>query len=313
MISLHNKYKVIQILDSVLGAGKDLKENERVHYCPFCHHAKMKMNVNVETGKFHCWVCDAKGTRIYSLLKQLNVEGNVLHKITEIYGNDYITIASDNEPKIELRLPVEFVSLTKIDNSFNPIYKRAMFYLKKRGITPEDIIKYNIGYCKTGLYAGRLIIPSYDEHGTLNYFIARTVFDNEDYKYKNPPVSKDIVALGNQINWNSDVVISEGIFDAMAIKRNVIPIFGKYLSKQLQEKIIMENPPNIIVCLDNDAIDGSIKIIEFLLKHNINVKFVNLPKNSDPSEVGFSNITKLIRDAKHIDFSSLISLKIGLI
>jgi len=309
MISLHNKYKVIQILDSVLGAGKDLKENERVHYCPFCHHAKMKMNVNVETGKFHCWVCDAKGTRIYSLLKQLNVEGNVLHKITEIYGNDYITIASDNEPKIELRLPVEFVSLTKIDNSFNPIYKRAMFYLKKRGITPEDIIKYNIGYCKTGLYAGRLIIPSYDEHGTLNYFIARTVFDNEDYKYKNPPVSKDIVALENQINWKEPITLVEGMFDAMAVKRNAIPIFGKFIPKKLMAKIFQNGVTDIYIMLDADAQKQALHYTNYFIEQGIRTKNI-IPQKKDASEMGFSNVTKTIRDTEPTDYSDIISQKL---
>ncbi len=41
---------------------------------------------------------------------------------------------------------------------------------------PEDIIKYNIGFCNEGPYGGRVIIPSYDDNGKLNYFIAR------DYK-----------------------------------------------------------------------------------------------------------------------------------
>lgn len=309
MHSLHDKQKVLTILNGVLGVPDNGKIDEHIYYCPFCHHHKKKMNVNIENQKWHCWVCDAKGTRIYSLLKQLNVEANVLHKITEIYGNDYITITSDNEPKIELRLPAEFTSLTKIDTSFNPIYKRAMFYVKQRGITPEDIIKYNIGYCKTGLYAGRLIIPSYDEHGTLNYFIARTIFDNEDYKYKNPPVSKDIVALENQINWKEPITICEGMFDAMAIKRNAIPIFGKFIPKKLMGKIFENDVNDIYIMLDADAQQQALHYTNYFTQQGIRTKNI-IPQKKDASEMGFSNVTETIRNTERTDFSDIISQKL---
>lgn len=309
MHSLHDKQKVLTILNGVLGVPDNGKIDEHIYYCPFCHHHKKKMNVNVENQKWHCWVCDAKGTRIYSLLKQLNVEVNVLHKITEIYGNDYITVASDNEPKIELRLPAEFTSLTKIDTSFNPIYKRAMFYVKKRGLTPEDIIKYNIGYCKTGLYAGRIIIPSYDEHGTLNYFIARTIFDNEDYKYKNPPVSKDIIALENQINWKEPITICEGMFDAMAIKRNAIPIFGKFIPKKLMGKIFENDVNDIYIMLDADAQQQALHYTNYFTQQGIRTKNI-IPQKKDASEMGFSNVTETIRNTERTDFSDIISQKL---
>ena len=200
MPSLHEKLKVLNIINSVLGVPDNGKIDEHIYYCPFCHHHKKKMNVNVDNQKWHCWVCDAKGTHLKGLLSKLNVGKKQLHTIKEIYGDDYITIAPKDKQEIELRLPPEFISLTIKDASFNPMYKRAMIDMKNRGITEADIIRYNIGYCKTGLYAGRLIIPSYDENNVLNYFIARTVFEDNEYKYKNPPVSKNVVALENSIH-----------------------------------------------------------------------------------------------------------------
>jgi hypothetical protein len=50
--------------------------------------------------------------------------------------------------------------------------------LKSRGITKNDIEKYNIGYCETGRYAKMIIIPSYDENGQLNYFTGRSFEKN---------------------------------------------------------------------------------------------------------------------------------------
>ena len=75
-----------------------------------------------------------------------------------------------------------------------------MKYIKNRGITNKDIIKYNIGYCEDGEYRNRIIIPSYDSNGNLNYFVGRDFYDSK-LKYKNPKVSKDIIGFDLFINW----------------------------------------------------------------------------------------------------------------
>jgi len=313
MISQIDKSKIIVILDSVLGSGRSLKKDEQLYYCPFCHHSKMKMNINIQTQQFHCWVCDAKGKSLYSLLRKLNVDKHKISEINKIYGNDYVTVSHSDDVKIELRLPKEFKSALKKPKTFNPMYTNVKYYLNSRGITKSDIIKYNIGYCDSGIYSGRIIIPSYTADNKLNYFISRTIYEDETYKYKNPPVSKNVIALDNQINWSEGLVIVEGVYDAIAVKRNVIPIFGKFLSDELKNKILIKRPPSVTICLDNDAIDGSIKIIEFLLKNHIIVKFAKLPRDSDPSELGFSEMRKILNNSKIMNFSSLISLKIGVI
>ena len=55
---------------------------------------------------------------------------------------------------------------------------------------------------------------------------------------KNPQVSKDIVGFELHINWNYPVCLVEGAFDAIAIKRNAIPLFGKTIPDQLKHRII---------------------------------------------------------------------------
>lgn len=267
------------------------------------------MNVNVENGQFHCWVCDAKGRSIYSLLKRLNVENNTLLKITEIYGDDYITMESSGESEIELRLPEEFKSLTKEPTGFDPLYKHVLIYAKKRGITKSDIIRYNIGYCNSGIYSGRMIIPSYDENNKLNYFIARTIYDDEDYKYKNPPVSKDIVALENQINWNEPITLVEGIFDAMSIKRNAIPIFGKFIPKLLMKKIFETGVSDIYIMLDMDAQKQALHYTNYFSQQGIRTRNI-IPQKKDASEMGFSSVTETIRNTELTDYSDIISQKL---
>ena len=96
--------------------------------------------------------------------------------------------------------------------------RHALAFLKKRNITESDIIKYNIGYCSTGKYRNRIVIPTYSKDGTLNYFTARSFEPDSTYKYMNPETSRDVIANEHLINWNIPIILCEGLFDAMAIK-----------------------------------------------------------------------------------------------
>ena len=68
-----------------------------------------------------------------------------------------------------------------------------------------DIKKYKIGYCEDGLYQHRIIIPSYDDDGVLNYFVGRSYMES-GMKYKNPNVSKDVVGFDYFIAWSKPIV-----------------------------------------------------------------------------------------------------------
>ena len=171
MLSHHEKQQVITVLDEVLGVGTSMKNDEQAHYCPFCHHHKKKLQINLKTQYWHCWVCDSKGRKIQRLLKRLHVDSRKLRKIYEIYGDDYVVYSKDTEDeKVELRLPNEFQSLLKEPKGLNPTFRKVKEYARKRGITTRDIKRYNIGYCD-GVIFNRIIIPSYDNDNRLNYFI----------------------------------------------------------------------------------------------------------------------------------------------
>ena len=312
MLSHHDKQKISNILSEVLSAysvGKT--SDEHIHFCPFCSHHKKKLNINIESGKYHCWVCDAKGSNISYLLKKLNVDRNKIDIANKIYGNVNYKSTESTE-KIQLSLPKEFISLTKVPTEFNPQYKRAKIYLKGRGITDSDIIKYNIGYCKNGIYSGRIIIPSYDESGSLNYFISRTFFENEPYKYKNPPISKNIVALGHQIDWSQEITIVEGAFDAIAVKRNVIPLFGKFIPKELMDAILINKVTHINILLDEDAQEQALKYAEYFSKQGISVTNI-IPTDKDPADMGFSAINKIIKSSKKSNFTDIVLQKLNLL
>ena len=310
MLSSKNKLTVISVLDSVLGTGSSLKGNEQAHHCPFCHHHKKKLQVNLDTQYWHCWVCDSKGRSIESLLRKLHVDKHQLSKIVHIYGEYRPSTSETNEEVVNLTLPKEFKPLYNKPKSINPAYNNAIYYLNQRNIKMDDILKYNIGYCEDGLYGGRIIIPSYNEDGNLNYFVAPSYYEDEPYKYKNPPVSRDVIVFDNQINWDEPIVLVEGVFDSFSVKRNVIPILGKFIPRSLKKKIFEKGVKEITIVLDSDAISDSTKHTEFFMKNGIKVKNV-IPTDKDAGEMGFEAVKELITQTEETGWDSLILTKLN--
>ena len=313
MITESNKRTIIDVLNSVLGIGTPLKGNEHSHHCPFCHHHKKKLQVNLVTQKWHCWVCNAKGRRLVSLLKRLHADEYQIQKIYDIYGDSTsLGDLQEEEQEIELQLPAEFKPLYFSYHKWNPVYKQALHYLKQRGITTEDIIRYNIGYCEEGMYAGRIIIPSYDARYRLNYFIARSFYDNETMKYKNPPVSRNVIMFENQIDWSQPITLVEGVFDAFSIKRNAIPILGKFIPRKLKEKIFEEQVQELYFMLDADAIEDSIKYTNYFMRNNIKVKNI-IPEDGDIADLGFEKSVTLQKTHPYSGWDQLVLDKLKII
>ena len=302
--------KIVYLLDRVIGSkGQKLKKpNEYMYWSPFVVHHKPKLQVNIVTGKWHCWVSNAGGHNLFQLFKKLNATNDQfteLRGIVDEISYGYESKEVRKEGKVEL--PKEFLSLVYKHPS--PVYKNAMVYLQRRGITYEDILKYNIGYCDQGLYTNRVIIPSYDEDGKLNFFVGRDIFESK-MKYRNSPTSKDVVGFELFINWDEPIVLCEGPFDAIAIKRNVIPLFGKTILSNLRRKIIEKKVKQVYISLDRDAFQDSLKMVEEFMKNNIDVYFVNLPEK-DPSDLGFENVIPLLKETEKMKFSDLMRYKLN--
>jgi len=306
-----DKNTVISTLSNALGSYSALKGNELAFYCPFCNHHKQKLQVNTETQKWHCWTCNSGGKKLTSLLRKLDVDRKTISIIREIYGDsNWTPQQEDAETKVFISLPKEFISLAEEPKGFNPEYKNAMYYLTQRGITIKDIIKYNIGYCKEGLYAQRVIIPSYNSDGSLNYFVSRSYYPENKMKYKNPPISKNIICFESQVNWKEPIILCEGVFDALTINRNAIPLLGKFPSKQLFEKIFMSGVNDIIISLDNDAMTEALKAAEYFRKNGINVKMMYL-KDKDAADMGYENFYEELKKTKEFNSEELLLMKIN--
>ena len=308
--------KLLQLLESVLGKGKSTSGNNVAFFSPFTSHYKPKLEIDINTtsdgqNAWHCWISDKKGRSINSLFKQMNLGKQYFEQLSKIIQSAKYKNFDTEEKVVEIiALPEDYRPLWKPKKT--PDFRNAMSYLKKRGVTIFDILKYRIGYCESGEYSGKIIIPSYDCTGQLNYFVSRAYYEADKYKHKNPKISKDIIGFDLTINWEEPIVLCEGSFDAIAIKRNAIPLFGKIIQPNLQKKIIEKRVKDIYICLDEDAIRNALSIAEKFMGEGLNVYFIEL-KEQDASDLGFRRITEIIENTGVMTFEKLMQLQIGLL
>jgi len=303
---------LINLVDSVLGGGKRTARGNKAYHCPYCNHHKPKLEVNFSQNKkgynpWHCWVCDKKGSRISSLFKKISASAEKFEELKKLIGSE--VEVKREKSAVQLKLPQEYKPIL---GSKDILARHAFSYLKKRGITIDDIEKYNIGYCETGRYAKMVIIPSYDESGNLNYFTGRSFEKDPFVKYRNPEVSRDIVPFELFINWNIPLVLCEGPFDAIAIKRNAIPLLGKNIQQNLMKKIVTSKVEKIYIALDTDAQKQAVKFAEYFINEGKEVYFMDLD-DKDPSEMGFEKFTNLIQNTYPIDQYGLMERKLQLL
>lgn len=292
--------------------GRLRKGNNIQLHCPFCHHRKRKLEVCLDTQEWHCWVCNVKGRSIHGLFRKMNVGENLTGRLQKVLPRESVNRSVDSIEEAVVRpvqLPEEFKSL--LDESKSIGYKMAVRYARKRKLTNLDIIKYNIGYCETGEYKDRLIFPSYDDENRLNFFTARSYFDDVYLKYKNPEADRNIVGFENLIDFRFPITLCEGPLDAIAIKRNVTPLFGKFPSAKLMRKLMSDLVREIFIVLDDDALQSAIDLAETFLAAGKIVHLVNL-KGKDPNVLGFCEVTRQIRETPILEFSDLMRLKLKL-
>ncbi len=279
--------KKLKILREVLGDSYR-SNSEILFHCPKCEHHKKKLSVNLPKDVFKCWVCDYSGRSLYRLVRRYGTYKN-RSDWTALTSQVDIKLFSEklfNEEEVveqDVPLPKEFISLANKNLPATATY--ALNYLYSRGLTKSDIVRWKIGYCFEGEYESRVIVPSFSLSGDPNYFTARSYSDDWK-KYKNPPAKKDIVFNHLYLDFDEDLIITEGIFDAIIAGPNAVPILGSTLrenSKLFQE--IAKNDTPVYIALDPDAEKKAMRLISDLLKYGIEIYKVDISPYSDVGEM----------------------------
>lgn len=293
-----------KIISDILGYYRRVG-NEHLYHCPFCGHHKKKLSVNFAIGAFKCWVCDTRGKNIYRIVRKFGTYQQ-RQKYLELQGrldlSEFENIFKEiNEEAVEqiVDLPKEFVSLA---NRYLPASsKRAIGYLNSRGISKRDIQLWKIGYCPQGRYGGRVIIPSFNSGGDINYFISRSYVGHQR-KYLNPSASKDFIFNELYIDWDEPVILVEGVFDAIVAGTNAIPILGSTLrpqSKLFQALAINDTP--VYMALDEDAEKKAGQMIKNMLQYNMEVFKIDTSTVEDVGSMNSEQFAMAMHGAEPID------------
>lgn len=302
-----NMEEKMRIAHQILGSSRKSRD-EYLFSCPFCNHHKKKLSINFGKGYWKCWVCDTRGKNIYRLIRKfgsyqqrqkwLELEGRLdLNEFENIFAemNDY------TEEQV-IDLPDEFISLC--NKRLPRSSQRPLQYLKQRGISKKEIIKWKIGYCDSGRFGGRIIIPSFNNDGNVNYFIARSYVGHQR-KYLNPRAEKDIIFNQLSIDWDSPVILVEGVFDAIVAGENAIPILGSTLrdTTKLFQAIAINDTP-VYLALDEDAKKKTGQIVKNMLKYDIELLKIDTSGCEDVGSMTTEIFNQRKANAESVDYDN---------
>ena len=305
-----NKTKAKKILHETLGNYSD-KGSELLFACPSCGHHKRKFSVNLDKNVFKCWICDYYGRNIRRIVRRFGsylqlqkwdqiTDRTDLSRFSELFMEEG---PSAGEAKLEL--PEEFVSLANKELPLSA--NQPLRYLHSRGVTKMDIVRWKIGFCYDGIYGGRIVVPSFGITGHPNYFVSRTYTDHR-MKYKNPSASKNVVFNDLFINWNDDLTIVEGVFDAINAG-NAVPILGSTLREDsdLLRKIVRNDTP-CYIALDPDAANKERRVIQTLLRYDVELYKIDVSGYDDVGSMPKNVFAERKRASKYIDRDNYLLL-----
>lgn len=297
------KSEIVDILNKQLGAGYVNTNGESIHRCPFCKHSKKKLQIEIETQYWHCWICNSKGRSIISLLNKINTPEYLIEEIRRLLPKKQISTSSKKSKYEPLELPKEYKSLSIKSESY--LYKKCISYLMGRGFKLCDILKYNLGYCTSGKFENMIIIPSYNKHGNLNFYTGHS-FINSSIKFRNPEIDRNVIGFESTLAETERIILVESPFDAITVGRNAIPLFGKVLSDELKNYIIESNINEIVICLDGDALKSAMSTCNYLMALGKKVFLVELDFEIDPNDLGHEDSWKKIESAEILTESSAL-------
>lgn len=308
-----------EIIDNIFHNDvRGINESEQLQTnCPKCQEKEGlsypdgKYNLEINTAKrvFRCWKCDEPkfAGSLGRLIKTLG--SDLDYEVYKSYASVFIDYDNYEDEKefVKVSLPQEIIFFSQMNPNDPEHYEAYNYLVNERLITRDIILKFRLGFCIEGKYAGRIIVPSYDEDGEVNFFIGRS-YRKSKYPYLMPKVNKGLFIFNEgHIDWDSTVYLVEGVFEMLSFPINTIPLLGKDLLDALYFKL-KNKKPNVVIILDPDAyksaIDLFFKVRNIYSDEEERVKVVKLPNNDDLDELrkkrGMDEILKAVKTAKKL-------------
>jgi len=309
---VHSLTDKIKFYESIFGRGRI--SNNGVNFdvrCPICaplDTSKKKLAIRTSDDANHCWVCGWKARSLAPLLRKYGTQEH-LNAYRELTGHngksDLITAEIDKVQKIEL--PKDFRLLTLASN-MDPDVKAAWRYLYSRGLTDHDAWYFKFGVSDETRWKRRVIMPSFDSRGELNYFAARAIDKNRKPKYDNPDADKNPIVF-NEINidWTKRLTLVEGPFDLVKCPENATALLGSDLDErhEVLNQILLHNTP-VALALDGDMWNKKMpKIVKKLQEYDVDVVVVDVRPWGDPGNMSKAEFEKALSDAKPLEWNDI--------
>jgi DNA primase len=301
----------VEILVRVLGPCQvDRRGINAAFRCPDCGNSKkQKFVVKLDTGQYHCWVCEAKGASVAKILRKTSPEiAAKWESVTGVYQRQFIDEVV-LPPKVEM--PIGFRLLAESFESNDPDTRACVDYVMNRGLGLRDMWYFRLGCVRKGRLARRVIMPSFDGDGKLNYWTARSI-DNVSYgKYVNPSVPRgEFIFNELNIDWRQEVTLVEGPFDLTKCDTNSTAILGSNMSRKsaLFQGITRSRTP-VVLALDSDMPEKQHKWAKALSEFDVSVRIMDLNGHKDVGEMTKEQFLEAKKKAKHWNkFQGIINL-----
>lgn len=302
MTSLEKKLSLLRRAFGEPTVSRDGKE--ALFFCPQCKKSgkkKKKLSIRIEDGVYHCWVCELKGKSLIHLFGQYCPSLQESLRDTSYFrgnvGRSEPESVSDVKP--EVLVPPGFVLLGASTSHVDPDIKDCIKYCYSRGLTLADLWYFKLGACTAGKLRRRVIFPSFDAEGKLNYFTARSIDPVDRMKYINSRVPKvDVIFNEINIDWSRTLTLVEGPFDMTKSPDNSTCLLGSSMSKDSALfKMIVRHSTPVVLALDYDARKKSHTIAKLLTAYGIDVKTVEVPSDRDLGDMTKLECESLVKCA----------------
>lgn len=323
---MHTRGQVIQFIEKIFGPAKLSNGGLNVSVvcpnrnCPSVSRNKKKLVIRTDNFLVHCWVCGIKSKNLYNILRKY-IPGATTEFRETFLGSKEINLIDDIEENYveELRLPKGFILLAEVMNDSSTEIKQAIWYLKHR----RKILDRDFWYFKYGItlederYKNRIIIPSFDEEGDLNFFTTRSIRDKISLKSVHCNQAKRTGMAFNEINvdWSEELTIVEGPFDLVRCNDNATCMLGSDLDENhyLFQKIV-ENHTPVVLAYDDDAIVKMYNTANLLSQYNVPVRIFDLPQGvHDVGEMKKEQFISLLPYAKMFNADDYLKYRIALL
>lgn len=294
--------------------------------CPVCrshkgsNYNKKKFAIETQTHINHCWSCGYKSRSLRHILKKYYPNFLPIYKeqfCDSTILEDELSRKTKSKEYDAVTLPDDFMLLaTQPSNSTEPCVELSRRYLESRGITDESLYwywKFGVSKRHPDLFK-RIIVPSFDYRGNINYYSARTIDKEIRPKYFNPEANREQIIFNElNINWNEELTIVEGVFDLIKCNDNATCILGSSLSSdyKLFQKILNYKTP-IVLALDPDAKNKTMKLAKRFHEFGIPIKIIDYPAHvEDVGSISKNQFMDLLGCAKIYNTEYLLKNKIA--